>query len=350
MAGQIGWLDKLLKAEPDRAERRPVSDFAAYRWTHSGLRQDAVKNVSSTGVYLITEERWQPGTILTLTLQRKGQVELSSQYRITTQARVARSGRDGVGLSFVLAQDPESVRWESLVEGLIEQIKPDDMLTLVRIVSAVTFLRRICPDAGEEIGQLLRGRLSNHRIAKAINIALTAEALLASDPHAEWMRAHLDVVVRILEDGTTTDEDWLQQYWSGLLVTSCSVNAKDESNLPFVELFSKLTTIPLRILTVACTSVAKVVSETGEISAGPLACTLDELVATTGSRLLHMDRDLESLSELGLIENKKSSGPTLLQSNEIRIVPTSLGLQLFTRCKGHRGSLQEYFAVDSLVV
>jgi hypothetical protein len=349
MAGQIGWLDKLLKAEPDRAERRSVSDFAAYRWTHSGLRQDAVKNVSSTGVYLVTEERWQPGTILTLTLQREGQVELSSQYRITTQARVARSGRDGVGLSFVLAQDPESVRWEGLIEGLIEQFKPDDMLNLVRIVAAVTFLRRICPDGSEEIDQLLRGRLSNHRVAKAINIALKADELLASDPQAEWIRAQLDVVVRILEDGTTTDEDWLLQYWSGLLVTSCSLNPRDESNLPFVELFSSLTTIPLRILTIACTSAAKVLSETGEISAGPLACTLDELAATTGSRILHMERDLDSLSELGLIENKKSSGPTLLQSDEIRIIPTKLGLQLFARCKGHRGSLQEFFAVDSLV-
>ncbi len=349
MAGQKSWLDKLLHPEQERAERRPVKDFAAYRWSGSTLKQDPVKNVSSTGLYLLTEERWQPGTVLMLTLQREGPVELSPKHRITTQVRVARCGHDGVGLSFVLAEDPVSVRWEGLLEGMIEQTKPHDILTLVRMVAAVEFLRRICPDGSEEIGQLLRDRLSNQKIAKAINIALTAEELLASDSQAEWMRIEPQVAIRILENGSAADEEWLHQFWSGFLVTSCSVNARDESSLILLELFSSLTPIRVRILTFVCTSAAKVISETGEISARPLACKLEDLVASTKSRGPHVERDLEFLSELGLIEKSTSNGSTLLPGDKIRITPTSLGLQLFARCKGHRGSLQDYFAADLLI-
>src|SRR4029077_4686784 len=115
----------------------------------STLKQDAVKNVSSTGLYLLTEERWQPGTVLMLTLQREGPVVLSPKHRITTQARVVWCGHEGVGLSFVLAEDPVSVQWEGLLESMIEQTRPHDILTLVRMVAAVAFLRRICPGGSQ---------------------------------------------------------------------------------------------------------------------------------------------------------------------------------------------------------
>jgi hypothetical protein len=347
MTERKGWLDKFLKPDPDRADRRPVRDFAAYRWAGSALKQEAAKNVSSSGVYLLTDVRWQPGTVLTLTLQREGPVELSTKHRITTQARVVRCGHDGVGLSFVLAENPESVRWDGLLEGMIGQMKPENMLTLVRIVAAVAFLRRICPGGGKQIEQLFRERLSNYRITKAIDIALAAEELLASDPHAECMRVQPRVAVRILEAGTTTDGGWLHRYWSGLLVTYCSVNARDKSDLNFLELFCGLTSNPLRILTVACTRAAKVISETGEVSARPLAYKLEELVTTTGLSGLHMERDLEVLSKLGLIEKGKSDGQTPFPSDEIRVTPTSLGLQLFARCNGQRGSLREFYTLDS---
>ena len=56
--------------------RRFVEQFAAYRWDGSGLAQEMVRDISSTGLFLLTKERWQPGTILTLTLQREGPLDL----------------------------------------------------------------------------------------------------------------------------------------------------------------------------------------------------------------------------------------------------------------------------------
>ena len=44
---RIAWLESLLKPDtPERAERRTVDQFVAYRWSGNDLRQETVKNIS----------------------------------------------------------------------------------------------------------------------------------------------------------------------------------------------------------------------------------------------------------------------------------------------------------------
>jgi PilZ domain len=341
------WLEKFLKPDSRKTERRSVHQFAAYRWNGSTLKQDAVRDISSTGVYILTKERWQRGMLVWLTLQKEGRLEKSLERRIGVQAKVVRWGEDGVGLEFVLPNDPESRQWECLRESLIEESKPDDLLDLVRMEDAFAFLSRICPGGAEEIGQLVRGRLSNLKVANAVEIVLKAESLLAFEPASQRLRADTRLVVRILENGSCTDEDWLKHFWGGILATSCSVDGKDELNLVFVELLSQLTTFPVRILTVVCTRATKFLSESGLIFARPLACNLEEIANTTASRGLRIEHDLELLSDLGLIEKGDSNSPSLLPSGETDITPSALGLELFARCNGHKGSMREFYALAS---
>ena len=235
------------KVERRLAERQPAQDFFSHRWNGSELIQEAVKDISSTGIYIFTEQRWEPGTLLTLSLQRRGPLELSSDRRIEVMAKVVRSGNDGVGLAFELKDDAESRQWTTLREKLIEQAKPEDMLSLVRLVAAVVFLSRICPGEAEKFTQLLLGQLSRQKLLNAVAILLKAENLLAGKALDDGQRANPDLVVRLLEDGSCTEEDWLKDFWGGLLATSCRVDAKDASSLIFVESFSKLTTYLCRI-------------------------------------------------------------------------------------------------------
>ena len=310
MTGPKDWLENFLKPDSQGTERRSsarqsVDQFAAYRWNGSSLKQESVRDISSTGLYILTEERWQPGTLLLLTLQKEGPLEMNPEGRIEVQARVVRFGEDGVGLTFVLPDDPDSHQWESLRENLIEKAKPEDMRSLVRMVESVGFLSRICPGGAGKIGQLVGGRLSHDKLANAVSIALKAESLLAFELVKDRLRADPDLVVRILEDGSSTDEDWLKNFWAGLLATSCTAEEDDESSLVFVELLSQLTTFPVRILTVVCTRATKVLAESGAISAKPLACKIEELMLKTGSRGPQLERDLECLSEFGLIEKRE---------------------------------------------
>ncbi len=245
MTAANSWLETLLgpeKVERRSSERRPVDNFSAYRWNGSRLTQEPLKDISSSGLYILTEERWQPGTLLTLTLQKPGPLEVNPERRVEMLTQVARSGKDGVGLQFVMKDDAESRQWDALRESLIEQAKPEDMLSLVRLVAAVAFLSRICPGEAEKVRQLLQDRLNSHQLANIVAIALKAESLVAGEPVTNRQRANSDLVVRILEDGSCAGEDWLKDFWGGLLATSCGIDAKDSSSLVFVESFSKLTT------------------------------------------------------------------------------------------------------------
>jgi DNA-binding transcriptional ArsR family regulator len=264
------------------------------------------------------------------------------------QAKVARYGEDGAGLAFLLEDDRESRRWDRLRESLIEETKPEEMLSVVRLSEAIAFLSRICPGGSKEIEQLLRVRLSKQRVANAIEIALIAQKLLVVEPASEGVRAELRLVVRILEEGSCSEEAWLRHFWAGLMATACTADGSDELSRVMVELFSQLATFPVRTLVVVCTRAAKVATESGLICAEPLACNIDEIKTITGSQRPRIERDLDQLSALGLIEKEDRNSPTLSVSDEVFITPTSLGLQLFARCNGQRGSLREFYAIDSV--
>ena len=61
------WFDKAF-ANPEserrpRAERRTVEGLEAIHWTGSSPGLDIVRNISATGMYLVTRERWPEGEI-----------------------------------------------------------------------------------------------------------------------------------------------------------------------------------------------------------------------------------------------------------------------------------------------
>ena len=338
-----GLFQKFSSQERQRSERRPAHGFTAYHWTDAAPKQDDIRDISSTGVYLLTEERWLPGTQVSLTLQRKGPLEKNSERRVTLQAKAIRWGDDGVGLSFALPEDLDPHLWESLLESAGGRKEPD-ILGQFRMAEALAFLSRICPQAAEEVKQLLRGGLGNYRVASAVEIALKAEAMLASEPHADRTRAHPRLVVPIIEVGSWAETDWTTHLWAGLLATSCTEDGNDESNLAFVELFSQLASTHVDIFTTSCTRAPKIVSESGEISSRPVICTLEDIEQIAGSgHLLRIERDLEHLFDLGLIA-KSVKTPSLLPIEQADITPSSLGLQLYARCNGHRGAPQDFYA------
>lgn len=220
------------------------------------------------------------------------------------------------------------------------------MISLVKMAEALGFLSRICPGGTQEVGLLVRGRLSNHKVANAVTIALHAENILAPPPAPDNVRASTAFVVRILEEGSCTDEDWLQQYWGGLLATTCAADGKDESNIPFVEVLSQLPSIPVRILTVVCTRAIKFISEDGSLSAKPLTCDMAEMRAITGAKDFQIKCDIERLATFGLIEKSSARVSAMLSNEQTIITPTTFGLRLFARCKGHSGDPHDFYLAN----
>ncbi len=96
---------------PDRrtGRRKRWPRLVAYDSRGGALEVHGVKDLSATGLYLITEERWPLGTQVTMTLQRTdGLGDDPKSNVITVQLRVIRWGSDGVGLAFVQSETEES--------------------------------------------------------------------------------------------------------------------------------------------------------------------------------------------------------------------------------------------------
>ncbi len=137
------WLTRFLRGEEEPEDPRIVTreslpGLIAYYFTGGTPAAQEVRDISPTGVYIVTTERWYPGTVvrLTLTDRRDPRVERS----LTVNAKAVRFGSDGVGLEFIL--DEQKKRREKDPQ-LPQQTNGVD------IVQVVEFLRNYRSSAGK---------------------------------------------------------------------------------------------------------------------------------------------------------------------------------------------------------
>ena len=102
------WLERWWSPDPRKAPRELSAGLAAYYWNGAAPKPHLVKDVSSTGLYVVTEERWYPGTLVLMTLQKAGDSERIAERSIQVMSRAVRWGNDGVGLQFVLPDQQEA--------------------------------------------------------------------------------------------------------------------------------------------------------------------------------------------------------------------------------------------------
>lgn len=120
------WLQKLLAPEPAdnrKTVRHPLPGVYAYFFTGGAPVAHGVRDISLTGMYVFTNERWYPGTMVRMTLSDSSERAVGSS--ITLNTTVVRAGDDGVGLRFVLEKGNKRQR---PVDGMsfgadIEQIE-----------------------------------------------------------------------------------------------------------------------------------------------------------------------------------------------------------------------------------
>lgn len=213
-------------------------------------------------------------------------------------------------------------------------------VTKATVDGASSFLARICLPAAEEFGLLIQDKVRAWRANNAIAVVQAAQNRLQDKTIP--LHAHPRLVSSILENGSWSDDPDFQSIWGGLLASSCCPDGKDDSNLIFVNLLSHLTGVQVKVLAYSCEQCIKKVSPLGLIvPSGEIRVSEDELKKIVGSNDLHrIDRELDNLRGLELINNGIN-----LQSQIIEISPTSLALNLFSRCQGFAGSPVEYFGI-----
>lgn len=270
-------------------------------------------------------------------------------------------------------------------------IKPlaDSINTVTKgaVDGAAAFLSKLCLPAVEEMGLYFKEKVHNFRTKNIVNIATKAEALAKQLPEFNGKSAHPRVVWNLFEMGSWTDADDIQQMWAGLLISSCTTDGKDESNLVFSQLLGQITSAQARLLNHISLVSQKDVTLDGLLYSAEVSLTSSQLSEIWKDSDLHrVDRELDHMSQIGLIsggfrfktkqtvEEERKWKESLKRLENIKIgdepennefvesskedeglqessdltatiTPMSIGLHLFVRCQGYRGNPTEYFGV-----
>lgn len=126
------WLERWWSPDPRKAPREAALGLAAYYWTGAPPAPHKIKDISSTGLYLITEERWYPGTLVLMTLQHSGGEEQVTERTIYVHSRAVRWGSDGVGLQFVVPDADDPLRGREFLVNAVDRKQLDRFLRRLR--------------------------------------------------------------------------------------------------------------------------------------------------------------------------------------------------------------------------
>jgi hypothetical protein len=223
-------------------------------------------------------------------------------------------------------------------------VKPisDSIATVTKASAdgASAFLSRICLPAAEELGLLFQDKVRSWRARNAISIALKAQNYVDKYYSDQKVFAHPRLVSIIMDNGSWTDDNTLQEMWAGLLSASCSTNGKDDSNLIFINLLSQITTLQLRIFIFACQNCEKHLTSAGLIMPAPaLMVKIPDLIRIAETNDIHrIDRELDSLRAHNL-----ALGGFTNEVSDIDLTPSALALNLYVRCQGYYGSAVDFF-------
>lgn len=94
--------------------RRDTRVCAALKVTETGCNEEpaVTRNISTTGMFLITKKPWPEGDVVSLDIRHRF-------CDMTVQARVVHRQKDGVGLQFVDPSDEQREKLAFMVESLV---------------------------------------------------------------------------------------------------------------------------------------------------------------------------------------------------------------------------------------
>jgi Flp pilus assembly protein TadG len=112
--------------EPRRAPRNREPEVVVHYWDGSAPEARQIRDMSETGAFICTPERWYLGTIIRLTLQGHQMVAREDGAKvpaasITVRAQVVRHASDGVGVAFAFLNDEEEEAFRTFLAAIPSQ-------------------------------------------------------------------------------------------------------------------------------------------------------------------------------------------------------------------------------------
>src|ERR1700733_4156384 len=112
IGGFSRWLENQPSGDKRRAPRLAEPSVMVYYWDGSVPEGRKIRDISTSGAYVITPERWYIGTIVRLILQGYKTTALPDGGIVPSRStsipsRVVRHGPDGIGVEFMFSTPEE---------------------------------------------------------------------------------------------------------------------------------------------------------------------------------------------------------------------------------------------------
>lgn len=221
-------------------------------------------------------------------------------------------------------------------------IKPIGEAQLEAIKAAIkgvsSFLEIVFKPGLEELGYLMRDEVRYWRLNNILRMLNKAQGKLDYDGKELNLTANARVGIAIMEECSSVDNEELQDLWAGLFASSCTPDGKDDSNMNFVDLLRRMSSVEAKIIDYACKNSLKFLYPNKLIMSDGLNVSFDTLVGITGTDdIYRLDSELDHMRSIELLVHDDTfegggggftASDTELNAN---ITPSPLALNLYYR-------------------
>ena len=210
-------------------------------------------------------------------------------------------------------------------------------ITKAAIKGVSSFLETVCKPGAEELGFLIKDEVRLWRLNNIIRTLEKAQGKMEFDGQNLNLTANARVGLSIMEGCSEVDDDGLQELWAGLFASSCTHDGKDDSNMNFVDLLRRMSSVEARILDYACIHCKKYIYPNKLIMPDTISVPFDTLVKITGTDdVYRLDSELDHMRSIELLVQghsfvRDAGGFTASDQLDANITPSALALNLYFR-------------------
>ena len=210
----------------------------------------------------------------------------------------------------------------------------------------------VCKPVLEELGQMAKDKVRVWRLNNIHNILEKANSKFEYKDGEIDLKINPKVALAIIENGANEDNEDLQEMWAGLLASSPSKDGLNDENIIYVNVLKQISSIEVKILKYVCEHSRKFEPVPGILGAY-IEISEETLIALTGiSDFNQLESIFNHLYSLLLFKSMSGIFADFNYSNfhfknnskalTIGLNPTALAFNLYFRCIGFKGSIQDY--------
>ncbi len=208
-------------------------------------------------------------------------------------------------------------------------------VTKASIRGISSFLDVVFKPGLQELGFLFRDNVRLWRLKNTLQVLEKAKGKLEFDGQQLNLTANARVGLSIMEECSVVDNEELQDLWAGLFASSCTPDGRDDSNMNFVDLLRRMSTVEARILDYACRNSKKFIYPSKLIMADSLSVSFDQLVEIAGvNDIYRLDSELDHMRSIELLpQGSLIEGGGGFSVDDVQLVaditPSALALNLY---------------------